>query len=213
MKTKLQLPSANKTVFILSICLALFLSFNAQAQTNLKGNFGFRVSNTISANRCGSIWASSLSYTVGRKTLYGGVMMQKNKLHLTGMQLGFEYTLLDPNLNQDCNLDWLELYAWINSGYHDNVYVNKYVCEEERRGNPELKLDIENHSFKTVETYGGFGVRINILKNLKWMNSIGIGGYRVLNPENELYYNHQGIGLMLRTGLTFQFVQATKASY
>ncbi|MDF2436018.1 MAG: hypothetical protein K0Q95_394 [Bacteroidota bacterium] len=211
MKTTLQIRT---TKLSLLLCLtALLLTFSSKAQLKIKGNLGLRVGGTLSANRCGTILAPSVFYSSGRSTILAGITMQRAKKHISGFQLGYEHTLLDPDKNTDCNLDWLELYAWLNGSFHRSIYLSKSMCEEERMGNRELKIEVEKLTFKTVEAYGGFGVRIDLLKNFKWFNAIGIGAYKVFNPHPALYYNKSGVGLMMRTGLSYNICKPKKTKY
>jgi hypothetical protein len=212
MKTKLQITATTK--FSVILCLsALLLTNGLKAQFKVKGNAGIRGSGTLSANRCGTILSPSLFFISGKSTVLAGVTMQRDRRHVSGFQLGYEYTLLDPDVNPDCNLSWLELFGWINGSFHRNIYLSKSMCEEQRRGNPELSVNVEELTFETVEAYGGFGVRIDLLRNLKWFNAIGIGAYNVFNPHPDLYYNKNGVGLMLRSGLSYQFCKQQRTKY
>jgi hypothetical protein len=139
--------------------------------------------------------------------------LQRNRTNISGISLNYEFTLLDPNLQNDCYLDWIELYSFAYLGYHEKAFLGKGVCDEENSSNKELTIDPSRMKLKAIDAYAGFGIRILLNKNLKWFNGIGIGGYQVLNSTKGLYYNANGIGLLIRTGISYQFAERNNANF
>jgi hypothetical protein len=179
-----------------------------------EGYLGIRASTAIAASRFGTIYSPAMTYRSGRNTMsLGATFQKKDKFSLSGFQLTYEYTLLDPLLQNDCNLDWFELYSFIHLGYHDRVFLGKQVCDEENICNKELKTDPAQLKLKAIEGYVGFGFRIKLYKNLKWFNVIGLGGYDVLNSTEGLFYTNRSAGIMVKTGLSYQFDKHQRASY
>jgi hypothetical protein len=197
-------------IFLLGI---LLISNPISAQSRTKGHIGFRASATLSANRFGIIYTPGLLFRHNRSLLAFDAAIQRNNSNISGIQLNYEYTLVDPYEQRDCYLDWLELYFFINAGYHNNAMLGKALSEEEYASNPELQTDLSTLRLKAADAYAGFGVRILINRNLKWFNSIGIGGYEVLNMPKGLYYNDKALGLMIRTGISYQFKRKYKTNF
>lgn len=205
---------SSKTLAFLGIIIFCMSGYNAISRTIPPGYFGVRGSAAISASRFGTMYSPALTYRSGRSTLsVGATLQKKDKFSLSGFQLTYEFTLLDPLLQRDCNLEWLEVYSFMHLGYHDRVYLGKQVCDEERFCNKELKTDPAQLKLKAIEGYAGFGCRIKLYKNLKWFNAIGLGGYNVLNSTEGLFYNKSAVGLMVKTGLSYQFEKRQRTNY
>lgn len=212
MKTKFTLKSA-KSISVISLSVILLSCGSASAQNKFKNNFGIRGSSTISANRFGIIYCPSVSYRSGNSLISLGFTIQKNKSAPSGYQVNYEYTLLDPAKALDCNIDWFELYTFMNMSYQNRAFLGKTACEEECFSNPEITKGLSELELKSMDCYAGFGARIILFNNLKWFNGIGVGGYRVFNISDKLYYNNKGLGLLLRTGISYQFSNRDKEKF
>lgn len=203
-----------KKVLLSLIVLSLLIASNYTfAQNTLKGSFGIRGTASISANRFGTLYCPSLYYRSERNLLSFGVIFQERNSYATGLQLNYEYTLVDPSKDLDCNLEWLELYAFLNFNYHYNAFLGKSVCDEERYSNKELTIDPAKIKLEAIDNYVGFGLRIMLTQNIKWFNGVGIGAFNVFNVPDELFYNNRGLGLLLRSGISYQFGKKTKSNF
>jgi hypothetical protein len=202
-----------KTYFFITVLIILFNTSAAFSQNKLNGNFGLRCSGNISANRFGPIISPSLFYKTKRSNYTFGLMLQGKHHKMDGIQTNYEFTLVDSETDNDCNVQWLGLYAFLNIGYHNKAFLNQTACEEENCSNRELTFEPAKIEMKAIEAYAGFGLRVTLFKNLKWFNAIGIGGYNVFNPTKELYYNNRSIGLLLRTGIAYQFSKTMKGNF
>jgi hypothetical protein len=205
--------SNNQLRKIVLFTLLIIFFIQSASAANFNGSFGVRLSSTISANRFGPSLSPSLLYQSNRSMFTLGVMLQNKRYKIDGLQINYEFTLLDSETDQNCNLSWLGLYAFCNFGYHNKAFLNSTACEEEYCSNKELSIDPAKIEMKALEAYGGFGLRISLLKRFKWFNSIGIGGYNVITPVNGLYYNTRNLGLLLRTGFTYQLSKGMKTNF
>ena len=70
-----------------------------------------------------------------------------------------------------------------------------------REKNNDTEIDFSNYKTSTVEFYAGFGLNLNISKNLTWTNSIGFGTYYHLNYIHGMYKDQIAPVMMLRTSI------------
>jgi hypothetical protein len=204
----------SKILTFIAIVIFWISGHSAISRTVTPGYFGIRGSAAIAASRFGTIYSPAFTYRSGRNTMsFGATLQRKDKFTLSGFQLTYEFTLLDPLLHTDCNLEWFELYSFLHLGYHNRVFLGKQVCDEENFCNKELKADPAQLKLKAIEGYAGFGFRVKLYKNLKWFNVIGIGGYDVLGSTEGLFYSNCSAGLMVKTGLSYQFEKRQRANY
>lgn len=175
-------------------------------------HFGVSAGSGLSANRFGTVYSPSVFYMSGRHLYSAGLTLQKGRTDVTGVRGNYEFTLLDGNTDE-VNISWLELFVFANASYYSNASFGKSLCEEELAGNPELRTDLHQLRLKAIDSYTGFGLRVDFLKNFKWFGCIGIGAYNVLNAPADLYYSSHGAGLLYRTGISWQFAAAHKTSF
>lgn len=211
MRTKIILKNNKSILWLFTFIAPLFIS-PAFAQKK-KNYFGISCSSNIAANRFGTFFCPSVQYQSGKNTFSIGINIQKERLNTAGFQFDYEYTLLDPCIDFNCNLDWLELYSFINLGYHDKAFLGKTLCEEELYSNHELTTDPSVLKLNEIHGYAGFGLRIILFKKLKWFNGIAIGGYKVFNAPVELFYNNKGMGLLYKTGLSYNFGRSQRGNF
>ncbi|MCW3104962.1 MAG: hypothetical protein JWO09_3402 [Bacteroidetes bacterium] len=196
---------------IIPLLLFFLLGSGLQARNRPLAYVGIRGAASVSANGFGTILCPSLFYKRGNSTIAFGVAFQKHSFSSSGFQLNYEYTLLDRNAG--CYIDWLELYSFANLTYYHRATLGKAVCEEEQRSNSELSVDLSQVRLKSLDAYAGFGVRIVLGKNLKWFNGVALGGYSVFNSPEGLFYNSKGLGLLVRTGLSWQFGRQGRSDF
>lgn len=209
-------PKAAAFMGILMLHMLTAAVAPAQSSRKFYENFGVRASATISGNRFGAIYDGSVFYSQNAHTFSLGVTAQKKNFKLSGVQLNYEYTMMDGSKHYGSKIDRLQLYAFGTVTYHNNVFLGKSACEEEQSGSGDAErrpVDMSGVKLKAVDAYAGFGMRIAFLQNFKWHNSIGIGGYNVLNAPAGLYYNSRSMGLMVRTGISYQFGNRTKTNF
>lgn len=94
------------------------------------------------------------------------------------------------------------MFLYLNARYNSNLVLGDFQIRVEKKVNPECSTDFSNLKFSTAEMYLGFGVRTKITKKIKWVNSIGIGGYKTLSGAEDIYREGSTICLTLKTGLS-----------
>jgi|GEM_PF-2119505 len=203
MKNTTSLSTAKRSSYVIITLLLLVLGNGLQARHRVPAYIGIRGTAGVSANGFGTILTPSLFYKRGNSTIAFGAAIQKHRFNSSGLQLNYEYTLLDRDAG--CYIDWLELYSFTSVTYYHNATLGKAVCEEEQRSNSELSVDLTQLKLKALDVYTGFGVRVVLGRNVKWFSGVALGGYNVFNSPGGLYYNSKGLGLLVRTGLSLQF--------
>jgi hypothetical protein len=136
-----------------------------------------------------------------------GLNIQKRKLNVSGMQVNFEYTLLDDSKKcyNDGSAGDLELFAFSTVKYSWDAYLSKSQIKIEKMVATDRNIPFDNLKFAAVEAYVGFGLNVRLSKKLKCRNSIGFGGWTSINGERHLYRQYDGISIALSTGLTMDF--------
>ena len=169
-------------------------------------NLGFATSSMISANGYGGMYSPMLYYKKDRRSYFIGPIIQNQKLNFSGVQLNYDYTIVGEDVpeTQPYNKN-LELFCFFTAAYHYNAALGKRALWEEHMANSEYEGNVCNLRFKSVEVYGGVGLKIKLFKNFKWVNCLGLGGYTSFNSPDNLYYKANSLGLILKTGISFDF--------
>ena len=189
----------NLLLIILGFVLMTQYGIGQQSNIVSKGNFGLSVSGMICADGYGTQYLPTLYYKKNRSCFFAGSIIQKKKANLSGVQLNYEYTLVKED---DAYSGRLELFCFATGLYQNKAILGKQTLHEESVANPEFNENMCEIHFKTMEVYGGFGLRIKLFKNVKWTNSIGGGGYTSFNSPCNLYYATHNFGLILKTGIS-----------
>lgn len=138
-----------------------------------------------------------------------GPTIQKEKMNFSGFQLNYEYNLLGKNPADSNYFDRLELYTFLNGSYQFNAMLSQTSQKNELlaiQNNPNPTL------LRVFEGYAGMGIRIELFTNLKWFNCIGFGGYKILDAPANLIHDKKGLGMFLRTGLSYEFDKSNRIS-
>lgn len=195
-----------------SILIVLVFLFNKQycsAQNNhlfQKGNFGFAANASVSADRFGGQYSPMFYYKKGRRSIFMGPIIQNKNLNLSGLQLSYDYTLAGKDvIGSEPYNENLELFCFITSIYHCNATLGKSAVWEEKRAYNGYEGDPAKLRFKSIELYAGGGLKLKLFSNIKWMNSIGFGGYTSFNVPKTLCYENKSVGLLLKSGISFDF--------
>ena len=198
-------------MFLLAMSL-LFISHKGLSQyrkyNDHTENIGIAAMSSISANGYGGMYTPMLYYKKDRRTYFVGPVLQNQRLNLSGLQFNFAYTIAGQEArgNEAYNEN-LELFCFLTSSYYFNAYMGKRTLWEEKRTNSGYEGDLCKLTFKSVEVYGGVGLKLKIFKNCKWINSVGLGGYTSIDFPGHLYYNASNMGLILKTGISYDFAK------
>jgi hypothetical protein len=196
-------------IFIIWLLMVLFPSDANAQRANFKNhndqNFGVRISLIGSASGLGSFYCPQLYYSRNRFTFLGGPMVQFRKKNISGAIAGAEYSVIGKKNN-----DWLnpakecaDLFFFATAVYQDAAYLSNTNVRVESRYGKETGVAYDKLKVKTVELYGGFGIKAEFLPHLQWTGSIGLGFYSSGKSSAALYRDNTGLGLILRTGFIY----------
>lgn len=107
-------------------------------------------------------------------------------------------------LKNNKGIERLQLFFFTKAQYiHDASLSFQGVKQEEdfSREKNDYSTDFSNYKTSTLEFYGGFGINLNISKNLTWANSIGFGTYYHMNYIPGMYKDQIAPVMMLKTSL------------
>ena len=206
-----------------SICNAQPLNVNADSISN---NILIIQQDSIEADEYYDTYAISLTSSItasGQGVYYApfiilhsrigfialGPTIQKEKMNFSGFQLNYELNLLGKNVSDSNYFNRLEIYSFLNGSYQFNAMLSQASQKNEL-------LAIQNNPSPTLlrvfEGYAGIGMRIELFSNFRWFNSIGFGGYKILDGPENLIHDKKGMGLFLRTGLSYEFDKNNRIS-
>lgn len=192
---------------ISAISFFLFMG-NSFAQDGLPPHHtsvGISLRTEVCADGYGGKYLPGLFVTKGRKYYGLSAVLQTRNSNLAGFQFNYNYALTGEVVS--CDRSEPELYFSFAASYHHNGMLGKRAIKDEGMANPaSCEFDVANACFKSVEAFVGFGLKLELFKNFKWSNAIGVGGYTSLfTPIRGLYYESSALGLRLSTGVTYSF--------
>lgn len=198
-----------QTAFIATVFLLLPFCIYSQNSPNIyrKTYIGTSFYGQVSANGYGSSYSLMPFIKTGRRSLFAGPVIGKRKFQLSGFQANYTYSLTGPDAPGYIE-GMPELFVFVNGAYHFNARLGKRTLQEEDCANPFSKeLDAASMRFRSIEVYGGVGLRIRFANHFKWVNAVGLGGYHTFDfPEKQgLFYSQRNAGLVLRTGIMYEF--------
>lgn len=197
-----------KPVSISFFTLAISASvYGQESIRSCNTTIGLSMANQVSANGYGCVRMPGLFIKKGRGQLAAGVAFQKCRSTVTGIQLNYGYSVTGPNVSGSYE-NGPELYFFASAAYNYNSRLGKRILWEENMANPNAtETHVSSLSFSSAEVFGGAGLRVKFLERFKWDNSIGLGFYTSFDyPANlKLYYCKSGVGLQLRTSISFIF--------
>ncbi|HKC67741.1 MAG TPA: hypothetical protein VKG26_05890 [Bacteroidia bacterium] len=200
--TKNKTNAQRKNVLLALVVCMLMVQQGICQLVNTKGNFGMAVSSMFNADGYGVQYLPAVLYQKNRNTYLFAAVVQKQKANISGVQFNYEYTVIAPG---EADAKGLEFFVFANAIYQNNALLGKQALQTEYVTHPENSTNVSQIHFKSVETYTGFGLRIKLIKNVKWVNSIGCGGYASFNSPGNLYYANHNFGLLFKTGISVSF--------
>ncbi|MBC7864001.1 MAG: hypothetical protein IAF38_13575 [Bacteroidia bacterium] len=205
-----------KRIITAFVVLIFLLPFNNKAQVKTIRDFapadkGLRMSFFVSAAGFGGLTSPQFYYEQKKLQVFAGPVLQKGFKHLSGGMFGCEYSVTGTEQKRDN--DWatyeyatnMQLFFFANAIVQRTALLSKMNADIEERVALREGTPIGIVRLKTLELYGGFGVRVNCLKSLKWIGSIGIGGYYTAKNSYNLYREKTALGIILNTGLSWSF--------
>ncbi len=179
---------------IMVVCLLLITSvLNSSAQKTVKA---IEVSSGVTGSGLGGNIFAGMSLTQGNSSLSFGANFQRQKFHLSGMQLNYRYTVACSENKK------VELFFYGNLLIHSSAYLSQRSIRTEQTCRPEEVNNYSKLSLKVIETYAGFGLKLNHTKRISTISDIGVGGFETLNKNYDIRMYRQKSGLALQFRLT-----------
>jgi hypothetical protein len=169
-------------------------------------NLGFIASGMISANQYGGQYSPMLYYKKSRRTYSIGPVIQNKTLNLSGVQFNYDYTIVGEDaIGNEAYDKNLELFCFATTSYYNNASYGKRAVLEEHMANRNYEGDVCKLRFKSIEVFGGMGLKMKLFKNIKWVNSIGLGSSTSFSFPKHLYHDAINTGLIIKTGISVDF--------
>jgi hypothetical protein len=166
-------------------------------------NLGFIASTMISANQYGGQYSPMLFYKKNRRTYAIGPVIQNQRMNFSGVQLDYKYTIVGVDVPGDEPYNEnIELFCFVTAAYYNNALLGKRAVWEEHMANEGYEGDVCKLRLKSVEVFGGAGLKIKLFKNIKWVNSVGLGSSTAFHLPHHLYHEAINTGVILRTGIS-----------
>ena len=204
MKTQYSTQKKSAIFKAITFILVLILQSNFSNAQISKKCFGLILNTTTTGNGHGLIFSPGIIFNSNKSQLALEFNFQKRNGNFSGTQLTYEYAIYNGSnpRNLYCDKDIFDVFLYLNARYNSNLVLGDNQIRIEKKADPESSTDFSNLKFSTAEMYLGFGVRTKIAKHIKWVNSIGIGGYETLSGAKDIYREGSTICLTLKTGLS-----------
>jgi hypothetical protein len=162
--------------------------------------FGLNLARSSSGDAFGAFYKSGLYVKHNCSKFELSVNIQQKKLKLSGLQLGYEYSVMQGS-NDPGNR--AELFVFCRFNYVRDAYLSNRVAKIEHWVNKEDPTDFNSLKFSTLESYTGFGCRVFMSQRMKFTSSIGVGGFTTIKGMKNLHRDPYSISLQFNGGLTF----------
>lgn len=165
---------------------------------------GFSLYSNCSGSGLGTFYSPGFFLSKKGNLISVGPTINKSNFRISGVHLNFEHTFMgdDKDRRYDNYNEMLDIFGFSSMFYRPSTALNRKTLAMECNKSSEFKKSLENTKLQTLEAYIGFGIRIKILKNLKWLNCIGFGGYYSPNrPKGLLSGDRSESCLVFKTGL------------
>ncbi|HEX7412550.1 MAG TPA: hypothetical protein VF411_00800 [Bacteroidia bacterium] len=200
---------SKSSTWLYALCVLCVFACNngfcQQAAPIQNKNLGLAVSSMVGPDGYGILYLPTVYYKSNRSSYSMGPVIQNQKMNVSGAQFSYDYSVVSEGEADNKNL---ELFFFAKGLYQGNALLGNQSLYKESLANSENSANASQAHFKSVEFYGGFGLKIKLFKNVKWINCIGAGGYANFDSPNRFYYseysNHH-LGVMINTGLSFAF--------
>lgn len=170
-------------------------------------NVGVGASSTVGGCGFGTIYNPSIHVSKGPLQIELAASIQKRKLNLTGAQLTFEYNIFDGcnNTFDKFAREGFQVFLFTSANYNQGAYLGKSQLKVEKRVASDSEVNFDALRYNTVDMTAGFGVKVQFLKNFKWVNSVGFNGWKTLQGEKATYREYASFCLKLKSGVTYDF--------
>lgn len=174
-----------------------------------KETYAIAVTSSLTGSGQGMYYAPFLVFHAKIGFFALGPTIQKEKMNFSGFQLNYELNLLGKNTIDSNYFRRMELFGFFNGSYQFNAMLSE---ASQRNELPAFQMNPNPTLLRVFEGYGGIGMRVELFSNFKWFNCIGFGGYKLLDAPETLIHDKQGMGLFLRTGISYEFDKENRIS-
>ncbi len=191
-------------MLLLAVSFIFSLEYGICQQYSLvqKKNIGLAVSGMVGPDGYGILYLPTVYYKKNRNSYFMGPVIQNQKMNVSGAQLNYDYSIVNEG---EGYYKRLELFCFVKALYQGNALLGKQTLCVENLANAENAKNASQAHFKSIEFYAGFGFKIKLFDNIKWVSSIGTGGYTSFNSPSRFYYaEYSGhhLGIMFNAGIS-----------
>lgn len=180
-------------------CLAQYemLANNSVEHVN---SYGINISGLTTASGLGLNLNPSFYYRHKKNMLAIGPNLQRDNMHLSGIQGYYEH-LLNTSIKN------FLLYYQLNLIYHHRANLGTISSDQYKN----IYGTRNDFKFRTFEHYMGLGLKRNLSDHINFDGGLGIGAYYTLNafeqPNKVPFKMDNDLSFMLKIGLTYDFKQ------
>lgn len=212
MKNKINFGETTLTRFTLFIGLLMLLSVSSLFSQKIKKSpyrLGVGIGSHVSGNAHGSIYDVYGSIYNGNSVFSAGPCIQKRTNSICGARIAYNYMLTGKedfsksrNEFNDCEKLQLYFFSYLQYIHNSPLSFNSVRREEiTSRSNDNRTVDFEKLKFSTVEGGFGFGLNVNLSKQLVWGNYMAFGTYYHINYMGGMYAERISPVLVIGTTL------------
>lgn len=184
-----------------------FGSTTLLAQTDSNNHYvvGTGISTFISGNSHGTGYEGTINLSNGSNVFSLGACMLKRKSTLSGVSVGYQKNMitLNDDSDQDNQNGALTLNFFTRAQYTHKASLS-YRAEKRNQDfyvPSDDKIDFTKYKTSTVDLFAGFGLDVNLSRNLVWSNKIGFGTYYHIDYVKGMYNDRMAPVLFLGTGI------------
>lgn len=205
MKTKINTTVSKMQLTLKALAVAFVLLTNSGISQSQSLGIGVGISSTVGGCGYGTIYNPSIHVSKGPVQVELAANIQKRKFNFTGAQLSLEYSIFDGcnGVLDEYAREGFQVFLFTSANYNRGAYLGKMQLKTERRVADDSQINFESLRYNSVDMTAGFGVKVHLIKGLKWVNSVGFSGWQTLKGEKATYREYSSFCLKLKSGLTY----------
>lgn len=203
MKTNTNYPNSFSDIKVMMLITLFFLFLSAiQAQTPF---VSFQATRDITGSGLGGNVTPSIVVTKNNSSFGIGPNFQRKRMNYSGLQASYRYVVAANYTGKR------ELFLAGNLLYHSSARMSEAYIDIEKSSRIEDEIDYNALRFKVIESYVGFGLKINPTKKFSTCFGLGMGAFNTLNKDydREMFREKAGMSLQLNVSLIYSFKNET----
>lgn len=212
MNNKINFTEITLTQYTLFIGLLMLMSVSPLFSQKIKKSpyrLGIGIGSHVSGNAHGSVYDVYGSIYNGNSVFSAGPCIQKRTNSICGARIAYNYMLTGKedfsksrNEFNDCEKLQLYFFSYVQYIHNSPLSFNSVTREEiTSRFNDNRKVDFDKLKFSTAEVGLGFGLNVNLSKQLVWGNFVGFSTYYHTNYVEGMYAERIAPVLVIGTTL------------